>query len=159
MASDLFGGLGSLVKGLSGLMPQDDPTVKLMNAQTEVNELKQQEEALYAEIGRKAVQVYGLETFSETADRLKLIQANLQSAQAKLNATKAENEAAKAKEEAAKAACTCPNCGYENSEGIKFCQECGTKLGVPPKRYCTSCGAELSARIRFCGECGARQEV
>ena len=86
MANDFFGGLGGLMKGLSGFMPQDDPAVKLMNAQTEVNELKEQEEALYAEIGRKAIQMFGLDTFGEMADRLKLIQANLQAAEAKLKA-------------------------------------------------------------------------
>ena len=52
---------------------------------------------------------------------------------------------------------TCPNCGYENSEGMKFCNECGAKLGVQ-KTFCTSCGAELQGGARFCGECGARQE-
>ena len=50
----------------------------------------------------------------------------------------------------------CPNCGYENSEGMKFCNECGTKLGQQ-KTFCTSCGAELQGGARFCGECGARQ--
>ena len=32
MANDLFGGL---MKGLSGFMPQDDPDVKLMSAQSD----------------------------------------------------------------------------------------------------------------------------
>ena len=56
-----------------------------------------------------------------------------------------------------KAACTCPSCGHENPEGVKFCQECGTKLGGSAKKHCTSCGAELTPGTRFCGECGARQ--
>lgn len=159
MANDLFGGLGGLMKGLSGFMPQDDPAVKLMNAQTQVNELKQQEEALYAQIGQMAIQKYGPEAFGEPAERLKLTQANLRYAEEKLKEVMAENEEAKAREKAAREACTCPNCGFENPEGIKFCQECGSKLGTSKNRHCASCGAVLPAGVRFCGECGARQEV
>ena len=63
MANDLFGALGGslggLVKGLSSIMPQDDPAVKMMNAQTDLAELNKKEENLYAKIGRKAVELYG----------------------------------------------------------------------------------------------------
>lgn len=55
MANDLFGGLSGLMKGLSGFMPQDDPDVKLMNTQSELNDLQNQETALYAEIGRQSL--------------------------------------------------------------------------------------------------------
>lgn len=161
MGNDLLGGLGSslggLMKGLSGFMPQDDPAVKLMNAQTEVGDLKKQEEALYAEIGRQAVQAYGPDSFGDTANKLKLVQSNLHSAQAKLDATKSEQEAKAQAEKAEKAACTCPDCGHENPEGTKFCQECGAKLGASGNSHCTSCGAQLAPGTRFCGECGARQ--
>ncbi|WP_312613342.1 hypothetical protein [Oscillibacter sp.] len=47
MANDLFGGL---MKGLSGFMPQDDPDVKLMSAQSDLSDLQQQETAIYADI-------------------------------------------------------------------------------------------------------------
>lgn len=169
MGNDLFGGLGGglggslggLVKGLSSIMPQDDPAVKMMNAQTEVSSLQKQEQDLYAEIGRKAVQMYGIDTFGDTANKLKLVQANLQTAQEALNATKAQQAAAKAEEdarrqaeEAAAAALRCPSCGHTNPEGTKFCQECGAKIGASA---CVSCGAPLQAGSRFCGECGARQ--
>ena len=50
MANDLFGGL---IKGLSGFMPQDDPDVKLMSAQSDLSDLQQQETAIYADIGRQ----------------------------------------------------------------------------------------------------------
>jgi len=168
MANDLFGslgsGLGGLVKGLSSIMPQDDPAVKILNAQTEVSELKAKEEKLYGAIGRKAVELYGLESFPEQSDELKLVQTNLVSAEEKVAVLKKEKEdadqAAKAEEEARRQAIApyiCPSCGFENAEGTKFCNECGTKLGIQ-KSFCTSCGAELQAGARFCGECGARQE-
>ena len=40
MGNELFGGLGGLMKGLSNLMPQDDPAVKMMNAHTQVGDLQ-----------------------------------------------------------------------------------------------------------------------
>ena len=167
MANDLFGALGGslggLVKGLTSIMPQDDPAVKMVNAQTELSELKAKEEKLYAQIGRLAVETYGLDTFTDYVDELRLVQSNMIASQEKLDALereqKAAEEAARAEEEARRAAIEpyiCPNCGYENSEGMKFCNECGTKLGSQ-KTFCTSCGAELQNGARFCGECGARQ--
>src|SRR5438093_1552288 len=44
----------------------------------------------------------------------------------------------------------CPNCGSENPEGLKFCNECGTAL---PRR-CAQCGFENAPQAKFCGECG-----
>lgn len=165
MGNDLFGnlggGLGGLVKGLSSIMPQDDPAVKMMNAHTQVSDLQKQEQQLYAQIGRMAIEQYGMDAFGETAEKLRLVQSNLQIANKELNAQKAEQEAAKAEEEArrraeeeAAAAFRCPSCGHINPEGTKFCQECGAKIGASA---CVSCGAPLPPGSRFCGECGARQ--
>src|SRR5262245_43814454 len=44
----------------------------------------------------------------------------------------------------------CPSCGFENAEGLKFCNECGTAL----KRRCIQCGFENAPPAKFCGECG-----
>ncbi len=157
MATDIFGGIGGLMKGLSSFMPQDDPAVKLMSAQNDVNDLRKQEEELYAEIGRQAALTYGMDTFGDTANKLRLVQANLADAQAKLNTAKAENDAKEKAEKAEKAAGTCTSCGYVNPPATKFCQECGAKLEKAVKIFCTSCGAEIAPGIRFCGECGMRQ--
>ncbi len=54
MANDVFGGLGGLMKGLSGFMPQDDPDVQIMKLQSDVSDLKQQEQEIFAQIGRQA---------------------------------------------------------------------------------------------------------
>src|SRR3972149_1069689 len=35
----------------------------------------------------------------------------------------------------------CPQCGFDNPAGTKFCGRCGTKLGTA----CPSCGASLTA--------------
>ena len=50
---------------------------------------------------------------------------------------------------------TCPNCSCLNPEGVKFCQECGEKLGDSEKLKCPSCGTVYTAGTRFCGECGS----
>jgi TOMM system kinase/cyclase fusion protein len=45
----------------------------------------------------------------------------------------------------------CESCGFENSEGTKFCEECGAKF----RQVCPSCGHEVRPTAKFCGECGA----
>ena len=52
--------------------------------------------------------------------------------------------------------CVCPECGYRNLEGVKFCQQCGAKLGLS---NCKKCGAVLTPGTQFCGECGTKQEA
>ena len=44
----------------------------------------------------------------------------------------------------------CAVCGATNDASRKFCDECGTPLGV----VCASCGATNRPAARFCGECG-----
>lgn len=46
----------------------------------------------------------------------------------------------------------CLQCQFDNPAGMKFCGECGSKLGVPP---CPRCGAESPPGFKFCGECGS----
>jgi class 3 adenylate cyclase/tetratricopeptide (TPR) repeat protein len=45
----------------------------------------------------------------------------------------------------------CQSCGFENPEGLKFCNECGTPLLV----RCAQCGFANQPQAKFCGECGA----
>ena len=45
----------------------------------------------------------------------------------------------------------CSNCGAENQEGLKFCNECA----APFKRRCSKCGFENAPTAKFCGECAA----
>src|SRR5262245_20089083 len=44
----------------------------------------------------------------------------------------------------------CESCGFENPEGMKFCEQCGTKL----VRACPNCGQQVRPTAKFCGECG-----
>ena len=44
----------------------------------------------------------------------------------------------------------CPECRFDNREGVKFCEECGEKM----ERICPGCGVIISSESKFCGECG-----
>lgn len=151
---NLGGVFGSFAKDFSGFMPQDDPDLQLFTLQGQVNDLKQQEKELYVQIG-KQVLVEDVGRFPEIENRLKLIWTNLTEAKAKLCEAQAKKDAKEAAKRAADDACTCPQCGNLNPEGVKFCQECGARLGLTK---CSKCGAVLNPGSRFCGECGAKQE-
>jgi class 3 adenylate cyclase/tetratricopeptide (TPR) repeat protein len=45
----------------------------------------------------------------------------------------------------------CQSCGFVNPEGMKFCGQCGAKLGL----HCPQCGFENPSGFAFCGQCGA----
>jgi formate dehydrogenase maturation protein FdhE len=146
--------MGGLAK--SGFVPRDDPNVKLFGAQQELADLQKTEQELLAEVGRKVMDSGEAAAYPQEADRLKLIRSNIAQAQATVDAAQSEQKAKKEAELQAEQARTCPQCGTVNTGDVKFCQECGAKIGVPQKTFCASCGAENPAGTRFCGGCGAR---
>lgn len=153
MDGNFLGGLNGLMKGLSGIMPQDNPETKLMTTQSEINDLKKKEVELYAEIGKVACSKYP-GAFADLENQLKLVQSSLDTEQKKLDDIKAEKEKADQAQRTIEEDALCPSCGYRNPEGVKFCQECGTKLGV--KKFCPNCGELLAPGTKFCGGCGSR---
>lgn len=160
--------IDGLVKGLSGLMPQDDPDVKIFNAQSELKDFAEKEEKIYARLGRQVYETDGGESHPDIKAELDLLAANRQAAEGRLQAArdeKAARERAEAEEqarrEAEEEARSCPNCGTFNPEGTNFCQGCGTRLAPPAqapasKRFCPNCGAEVAAGYRFCSSCGTK---
>ena len=46
---------------------------------------------------------------------------------------------------------TCPACGFENPDGMKFCGKCAAALVTS----CPSCGSESPPGFKFCGSCGS----
>ena len=159
MANDLFGGLGNLGGLFGGLaksvVPQDTPEGKLLRTQSDLSDLQKQESDILLEIGRKAY-AQNPSAWPQN-DKLRLIQSNIAAAETELDAAKREHEDAKAAKAAEDAKGRCTECGAKNPDGIKFCQECGSRLGSPAKTFCTSCGCELASGTRFCGGCGAQQ--
>ena len=131
--ANLFGGL---VKGLSSFLPQDDPDVKILNAQTELKDLTEKEDKIYARLGRKMYASGGGDSYPETKAELDLLTANRKAAESRLQEAKAEKEA---REQAAAAAAAaseatpttprfCSNCGAELAQGTRFCSSCGAKV-------------------------------
>ena len=45
---------------------------------------------------------------------------------------------------------TCPRCHADNRDGLRFCEDCGSRLTLT----CAQCGGELAPGKRFCGSCG-----
>jgi adenylate cyclase len=44
----------------------------------------------------------------------------------------------------------CPQCGFDNPAGMKFCGDCGTAF----QHRCPHCGFANPPRFKFCGACG-----
>src|SRR4029077_4769099 len=49
----------------------------------------------------------------------------------------------------------CPRCQAENSEGRRFCGDCGLSLALP----CPSCGFVNEGSAKFCGGCGSPRSL
>jgi class 3 adenylate cyclase len=45
----------------------------------------------------------------------------------------------------------CSQCQFDNPAAMKFCGQCGTRLGAA----CPQCGAQPALGFKFCGQCGA----
>lgn len=152
MANDIFGGL---MKGLGAFMPQDDPNVKLFQSQSELSELENKEQELYAQIGKKLYSTIAEQPeYSDLVAELKFTQKKLQTMKAEIQAAQTIKAEQEQKEQEQVKGRTCPNCETLNPEGVKFCQECGAKLNLSTKIKCLECGAEFPIGTRFCGECG-----
>ncbi len=158
--------LTGLVKGLSGFMPQDNPDVKIFNAQTEMKEIAEKIEKVYARLGKQVYEAGGSEAYPQIKAELDMLSANRNAAAERLQAAKDEKsvkERAEADErvrrEAEEAAYRCPNCDARYPEGSKFCQECGSKLEpcqVADKKFCPTCGNVIAEGHRFCQGCGTK---
>lgn len=49
----------------------------------------------------------------------------------------------------------CTACGYDNRDGIRFCEECGEPLPLPEQGLtCPECGFTNREEVSFCEECG-----
>lgn len=134
-----------------------------MNAlllQNDVTELKNKKRDVLAKIGQAVYDAHqkngGFSVYAALFEEAEAIEKQLLAKQAEMDAAKKAAEEKQQQEERERMARTCPNCGNENEPGVKFCSECGTKLGESQLTHCGQCGAELKPGVKFCGECGAK---
>ena len=123
----------------------------------ELAELKERRLEVLAEIGEKALpELKDKEGFADLAASVADIDDrtdDLRRQEEELLEEKARREKEE-KERIAKL--TCYVCKKVNQEGSRFCEECGAKLGEPPREYCRACCTMNLPQMKFCGECGAK---
>ena len=49
----------------------------------------------------------------------------------------------------------CASCGFDNREGVKFCENCGEAMEAKTGRFCPDCGHQNRPGVKFCENCGA----
>lgn len=74
-------------------MLQDDPDVKIFNAQTEMKEFSEREGKIYARLGRQVYETDGGENYPEIRAELDLLAANKRRRKAALERAEAEERA------------------------------------------------------------------
>ncbi|MDD4508359.1 MAG: zinc ribbon domain-containing protein [Eubacteriaceae bacterium] len=150
-------GLGNLVKNLSGILPQDDPDIRILTGKADLAELQRQCDALYIAIGKEAMATNGA-AYGDKAQALKDLLSQIADIQEAIET--AQNERDKRCEDI-KSALTpniCPQCGKLNEDGAKFCCACGAPLdgSEPSVPTCPNCGKEYPEGTKFCSECGTK---
>ena len=126
---------------------------------------------IYKQLGERIYEKYASGAYQD-ADMAELFtavdarRANIAEAEDKIKAIKAENEAkaqSASQAQAAPAGAVCPGCGAPVADGVKFCNQCGTRVEVSvpaaeAKKFCSNCGAEAVPGVKFCSQCGAKIE-
>ena len=158
--SDFF---GSLIKGIQPIMdaagiPKDE-SFSLITQQSELKELREKIDSLYGKAGRMLYEQHqkGLLNTPEYESVIREIDElnqELQLSESNLNNLRDALEEKENEKNRAIAVRTCRNCGFENAEGRKFCQECGTKLEQFTSVVCPACGVQNDDGVKFCGNCG-----
>lgn len=150
------GVLENLAQGIANAVAPNDPDVKILNAQAEVEKLKVEEEKIFAEIGKKVIESGNIEKYGDLKVKLDTKKEEIIKAEESLKSAKEEKEKDKVVSNENTGSHFCTNCGMENGLDVKFCRECGTKLinEEAKKLFCTNCGTENKAGTKFCVNCG-----
>lgn len=155
MMNDFF---SSMMKGLSELMPGDDPCIRAFQLQNEITKLKEKENELYLELGKKVFEE-NANDYPREQEQLSSLKKARKEAEDELEDIQFGKE--KKKEESSEeeiVRCVCSVCNAVNPSENTFCQECGAKLGEAAVKKCPGCGMELESDVKFCGKCGSKAE-
>lgn len=121
----------------------------------EVVKLEEEKFKAFAEFGEKALdELRGKKEFAEDAAKLDEIIAGINAKGEEEAALMVEKEKLEAEERERLMKLTCFSCHKVNPDGAVFCENCGSKLGDPPKEYCKNCGFLNQPGMEFCGKCG-----
>lgn len=123
----------------------------------EIAALERQRLDALAEIGEKSLpELRDRPEFAESIAMINEITQKIEELRQRESALREEKERAEREERERIARLTCFSCKTVNPEGARFCEECGSQLGVLPKDYCKNCGTLNQPGLKFCGECGTK---
>jgi len=123
----------------------------------EVAQLEIDKVAALAEFGEKALpELRDKKDFAEDAGKIDGIIAEIEAKGKEEADLLAEKEKQEEEEREALMKRTCYSCNNVNPEDAVFCENCGSKLGEPPKEYCKACNFMNQPDMAFCGKCGAK---
>ena len=123
----------------------------------EVAGLEEERFKAFAEFGEKAFpEIRKKEGFSEIAEKIDALTVEIDAKGEQEKELLAEQERLEQEEKERILKCTCYSCQYVNTEDAVFCENCGAKLGEPPREYCKNCGTMNQPTLKFCGECGTK---
>jgi len=134
-----------------------DINEQLTALKEEVARLEEERYKALMEFGEKALpELRGKADFSEDAAKLDELEASIKAKGEEEIALLAEKEKQEAEERERILKLTCFSCNIVNPEGAMFCENCGSKLGEPPREYCKNCGFMNQPGMMFCGKCGSK---
>ena len=111
--------------------------------------------AAFAEFGEKAIsELRDNKEFAEDVEKIDAIIADIEAKGKEEAALLEEKEKFEEEEREKLMKRTCFSCNTVNPEDAAFCENCGSKLGEPPKEYCKACGFMNQPGMAFCGKCG-----
>ena len=132
-----------------------DVNERLAALKEDVTKLEEEKVTALAGFGEKALpELRDKKGFSEEAAKIDEIIASISAKGEEEKALLEEKEKQEAEERERLMKITCFSCQTVNPDGAVFCENCGAKLGDPPKEYCKKCGFLNQPGMEYCGKCG-----
>ncbi len=142
MVKEIAKVLGHTAKGMYEQFPFHDDEKKIQIKNEKIKQLKQQENEVYAEMGRLTYRRNGAKNFPLQKTKLeKLYHVR--------RTLECEVDGLSTKQKPNETICEC--CGSGNTQDMLYCCHCGKTLAEP---VCPSCGKRNPTQSCYCGYCG-----